>query len=189
MNMLSFDNSPLLQALIYATQSSEDNIPVSVDSAGRPLLQINGTQDIQADALDIRNLSAATDTSTITGADFDVRPLNGAQDSVLLSRNGFFVASATQTLVIGGTTVLTVDTAPYARSAFLVRADSISLLTAASLQLAPINNASYYVTDSTQSGLILGGDYLFVPSVSIRYMRIFATGVGSQLTAYYVGQI
>ena len=85
--------------------------------------------------------------------------------------------------------MLTVDTAAYARSAFLVRANSISLLTAANLQLAPVNSANYFVTDSTQSNLLLGGTYLFVPSVSIRYMRIFATGVGSQLTAYYVGQI
>ncbi len=187
--MLLFNNSPLFQALLYAMQSSGGNIPVSLDAAGRPLLQIDGTQAIQADALDVRSLSAAADTANITASDFDIRPLNGARDSVLLYRNGFFVASATQTLLIGGTTVLTVDTAPYARSAFLVRADFISLLTAASLQLAPVNNASYYVTNSTQSGLILGGDYLFVPSVSIRYMRIFATGVGSQLTTYYVGQI
>lgn len=187
--MLSFNNAPLFQALLYAMRPSGDNVPVSVDAAGRPLLQINGTQDIRADALDVRNLSAVADTANITATDFDVRPLNGAQDSVLLYQNGFFVASATQTLVIGGTTVLTVDTAPYARSAFLVRADFIALLTAASLQLAPVNSANFYVTDSTQSGLILGGDYLFVPSVSIRYMRIFATGIGSQLTAYYVGQI
>lgn len=189
MNALSFNNAPLFQALLYATQSSGNKTPVPVDIEGRPQLQINGTQTIQAASLDNRSLAAATDTANITSTNFDVRPLNGAQDSILLYRNGFVVTSATQTLVIGGTIVLTVDTALYARSAFLVRAEFISLLTAASLQLAPVNSANFYVTDSTQAGLILGGDYLFVPSISIRYMRIFATGVGSQLTAYHVGQI
>lgn len=189
MKTSSFNNAPLFQALLYATQSTSNKVPVSVDIAGRPKLIINGTQTIQASSLDVRNLTEATDTANITATNFDVRPLSGTEDSILLYRNGFAVTSATQTLLIGGTTVLTVDTAPYARNAFIVRAELISLLTAASLQLAPVNNASFYVTDSTQSGLILGNEYLFVPSVSMRYMRIFATGVGSQLTAYHVGQI
>ena len=189
MNSLIFDNAPLLHALLFAARPSVDEAPVAVDAEGQLKLVIDGTQTVGASSLDIRNLTAAQDAAGITAADFDMRNLSGVTDGVTQYQNGYYVTSATTSLLLGGTTVLTVDTAAYARSAFLVRANSISLLTAANLQLAPVNSANYFVTDSTQSNLLLGGTYLFVPSVSIRYMRIFATGVGSQLTAYYVGQI
>ena len=103
--------------------------------------------------------------------------------------NPFVALNNTVTLALGGTTVLTVDTSLYSSGAFLVRADSISLLTTVYLQLAPVNTASYFINQGSQSGLLLGGKYLFVPPVPMRYARIYATGVGSVLTAYYIGQI
>lgn len=189
MNQLTFNNDHPLAALIRGTGPGGTRVPMRVDGMGRPVLTVNGTQTIAANGLDIRSLSAARDAVTATATDFDIRSLSAAQDGVLQYANGYYVTSGSATLVLGGTTVLTVDTAAYSSSAFVVRVDSLSLLTAANLQLAPANISSYYTTDSTQSGLLLGGLYLFVPSVSMRYMRIFATGIGSQLTAYYVGQI
>jgi len=188
MNLLPSNNGPL-PAAIYGAASAGAHIPMRVDAQGNAVLSVNATQTVSAGSLDIRSLSALLDIAAITAADFDIRPLSGARDSVLLPSNGFYVTSASAALILGGTVVLTVDTAPYASSAFLVRADAISLLTTAYLQLAPADTAGFYTTDSSQSGLLLGGVYLFAPSVPLRYMRIYATGVGSQLTAWHVGQI
>lgn len=159
-----------------------------VDAEGRPVLKVNATQTIAASTLNMRNISGVTDTATITAANFNMRAVSGSRDSVLADANTFTVAANTATLLLGGTAVLTVDTSPYARSAFFVRADFISLLTTVFLQLAPVNTNSYFETAASEAGLVLGGEYLLIPTVPLRYARIFATGIGSILTAYYIGQ-
>ena len=186
MNDLPFNKRPI-NTQIYGA-SSNGPIALRTDDQGRPVLRLDATQTIAASSLDIRDLSAA-DIAAITAAGFAIRSLDGSRDSVTTVENPFTVLSATATLVLGGTSVLTVDTSPYSNSAFLVRADAISLLTTVSLQLAPVTTASYFTTIASESGLILGGRYLLLPPMSMRYARIFATGIGSVLTAYYIGQV
>ncbi|MEL7604051.1 MAG: hypothetical protein AAGU77_12925 [Bacillota bacterium] len=186
MNTLPFGGRQV-SAVPYGAAPEEGKAALRVDLAGRPVLTVGATQTIGAASLDIRSLSAALDTAGITASAFDIRALNSG-DSVTAYDNAYTVSSGSQTLLLGGTVVLTVDTSPYARSAFLVRVDSLSLLTTANLQLAPVNTSGYFETVASQSSLALGGVYVFVPDIAMKYARIFATGVGSVLTAYYVGQ-
>ena len=186
MNNLSFNRQPVY-AQIYGT-ASNGLTAMRTDAQGRPVLLLDATQTIAAASFDIRSLTAS-DTAAITAADFDIRSLNGDRDSVTTVESPYTVISNTATLILGGTTVLTVDTSPYSSSAFLVRAEAISLLTTVSLQLAPVTTASYFTTVDSESGLILGNDYLLLPTLLMRYARIYATGVGSVLTAYYIGQV
>lgn len=186
MNQIAANQQPL-HAQIYGAAPG-GLTAMRTDAQGRPVLRLDATQTIAASSFDIRNLTAA-DVAAITATGFDIRNLNGSRDSVTTVVNPFTVLFNTATLLLGGTTVLSVDTSPYSSSAFLVRADFISLLTAANLQQAPINSNNYFATVNTQSGLLLGGEYLFVPTVQMRYARIYATGVGSSLTAYYIGQV
>lgn len=187
MDFLSFSKQPVSAECCAASPGGETAL--RTDAQGRPVLYVGAAQTVAASGLDIRDLSAARDTAAITASDFDIRALTGGRDSVLASSNGYFVTSGSASILIGGTVVLTVDTRPYGRSAFLVRVDFLALGTTVSLQLAPVNTSSYFETVSSQTGLALGGTYLFVPSVPMRYARIYATGATAQLTAYYVGQI
>jgi len=187
MNILTFNRQPVA-ANIYGS-APDGPVAVNADAEGRPLLSLDATQTVAASALHIRDLNSARDTAAITAGGFDIRSLTGGRDSVSTVKNIFQIVSNTVTLLLGGTVVLTVDTKPYSQSAFLVRAEAVSLLTTVYLQLAPLNTGSYFETVATESGLILGGRYLLVPTMPLRYARIFATGVGSRLTAYYVGQI
>lgn len=186
MNELPFNKRPVY-AQIYGA-FSDGPTALRTDAQGRPVLQLDGAQTIAASSLNIRDLSEA-DTAAVTATGFDIRSLSGGRDSVGTVQRPFTVLSGTATLLLGGTTVLTVDTSPYSSSAFLVRADAISLLTTVSLQLAPVTTASYFTTVDSQSGLILGGRYLLLPTMPMRYARIFATGIGSVLTAYFIGQV
>lgn len=186
MNELSF-NQKAIHMQVYG-ESSHGPTAMRTDAQGRLVLRLDATQTIAASSFDIRNLSTG-DTAAITAADFDIRSLNDARDSVTISANTFTVVYNTATLLLGGTTVLTVDTSPYSNSAFLVRADAVSLLTTVYLQLAPVASANYFTTVASESGLLLGGEYLLLPSAAMRYARIYATGVGSVLTAYYIGQV
>jgi hypothetical protein len=188
MNILPFNTKPV-HTEIYGTSSLGGRIAMGTDAQGRPALYEDAVQTIAATAFDIRSLSGGTDSANITATAFDIRSLDSGLDSILASANTFFVTSGTATLLLGGTVVLSVDTSPYSSSAFLIRADAISLLTTVFLQLAPVDTATYYVTVASESSLILGGRYLLVPTMPLRYARIFATGVGSRLTAYYVGQV
>ncbi|MGI6005105.1 MAG: hypothetical protein ACOX88_06805 [Christensenellales bacterium] len=188
MNFFSFNKRPV-HAEIYGSTPSEDRVAMRADEQGRPVLTVGATQTIAASSLDIRNLSGTEDTAAITAADFAIRALSSIRDSVTAGSSTFFVTSGSATLIVGGTTVLAVDTQPYAVSAFLVRATFISAVTTVFLQLSPVTTASYFQTVASQSGLAGGGTYLLVPPMSMRYARIFATGLGSQLTAYYVGQV
>ncbi len=163
-------------------------VGMQTDVQGRPVLHLNATQTIDAASFNIRDLTAS-DAAVMTATDFDIRNLDGTRDSVTTVNNPFAVTNNTVTLVLGGSTVLTVDTSPYSRSIFLVRADAVSLLTTVNLQLAPINSANYFTTVATETGLILGGEYLLLPTVQMKFARIYATGIGSVLTAYFVGQV
>lgn len=186
MNELSF-NQKAIHMQVYG-ESSHGPTALRTDTQGRPVLRLDATQTIAASSFDIRNLSTV-DIAAITAADFNIRGLNGTRDSVTISANTFTVVSDTVALLLGGTTVLTVDTSPYSNSAFLVRADAISALTTVYLQLAPVASANYFITVASESGLLGGGEYLLLPSVAMRYARIYATGFQSVLTAYYIGQV
>ena len=142
MNFLTF-NQQSAAAQIFAL-AQDGAIAMRTDEAGYPVLKVSGTQTIVATDLDIRDLDGANDTAAITAGNFAIRPLEGSRDSLELAQNNFYVTSDTATLLLGGTVVLTVDTAPYANSALMVRADAISLLTSVYLQLAPVNTDSYF---------------------------------------------
>lgn len=188
MNFLTRNKRPV-HAGIYGTPLSGDPVPMRVDADGRPVLRLDATQTVAASALDIRSLSAARDTANITASDFAIRPLDGDRDGIAVYRNDFYVESNTETIpLLGSVTVLQVDTMPYASSAFMVRADSVSALTSVFLQISPVTTASHFVTVAQESGILFGNTYLLVPTMSLRFMRIFATGALSRLTAYYVGQ-
>lgn len=150
------------------------NQVMRTDAQGRPVLRLDATQTISGSSLDIRSLTAA-DSAAVTAGNFSIRSLEGERDSLKILQNTFIAATASATLLLGGTTVLTVDISPYSSATFLVSADLISLATTVFLQLAPINSANYFQTVSSQSGLILGGRYLFVPAAAMRYARIYAT--------------
>lgn len=186
MNDLSFNKRPV-RAQIYG-EAPDGLTAFRTDEQGSPILKVGGTQTIAASDFDIRNLDLS-DVAAITALNFDIRDFNEGSDSVMIGERPFMVTSNTITLVLGGTTVLTVDTSPYSNGVFLIRADLISLLTTVNLQTAPINSSNYFTTIDSESGLILGGKYLFSPSVQMRYVRVYATGVGSVLTAYYIGQV
>lgn len=158
------------------------------DAQGRPVLWEDATQTIAASSLNLRDLTAS-DIANITAANFDIRALNSSLDAVKTGANPYATASNTTSILLGGTTVLTVDTRPYSSSAFLVQANSISLLTTVYLQLAPVNSNNYFTNVASEAGLILGGVYLLLPTMTMRYARIFATGIGSTLTAFFIGQV
>ncbi len=189
MNVIPSNKKPVY-AEIYGVSPSDGRVAMSTDIQDRPILKVDAAQTIAAADFNIRNLNGSTDSSIITAADFAIRALDGSRDGVTAYDNSFFVTSGTATILLGGTTVLQVDTSPYSSSAFLVRADALALLATVSLQLSPVDNpASYFTTVASEGNLILGGRYLFVPPVPLRYARIFGTGVGARFTAYYVGQI
>jgi len=181
-------NPRSVHAEIYGAPPAGGPAGMRTDAQGRPVLSVGAAQTMAASSFDLRDLSAALDTAGITAAGFDLRALEGSRDSVSSASNAFYVVSNTAALLIGGTVVLTVDTSPYAGSAFIVRADALSAATSVYLQLAPVNTPSYYVTVASASGLLLGNTYLLVPPLPMRYARVYAPGIGSVLTAYYVGQ-
>jgi hypothetical protein len=185
MNNSSLNKRPV-RAQLYGTATAP--VPLRTDALGRPVMQLDAVQTIAASSFDIRNLSAS-DIAMITATDFDIRALNGATDSVTTVGAPFVTNMGTATILLGGTTVLTVDLSPYANNVFVVRADSISLATTVNLQLAPVNSANYFTTVASQGGLLLGGRYILIPTATMKYARITASGVGSVLTAYHIGQV
>ena len=187
MNHPSFNAKQPLHMQIYG-KIAEGLNAIRTDAQGRPVLWEGATQTIAATSFNVRDLNAS-DVANITALNFDIRNLESSLDAVRTGANPYAVASNTATLVLGGTTVLTVDTRPYSNTAFLVQANLISLLTTVFLQLAPVNSSNYYTTVDSATGLILGGEYILLPTMSMRYARIYATGVGSILTAYFIGQV
>lgn len=187
MNLLSFNRQPL-SAQVFGREPPETERPFQTDAQGRPILRLDAVQTVAASSLDIRNLTDTRDTLAITALNFDMRSLSAARDPLTAGKNTFFTASGSAGIVLGGTTVLTVDTGPYAYSAFLAVVEFLALGTTVYLQTAPVNIDSYFVTLDSRTGLALGGKYLMVPNVPMRYLRIYGTGIGAQLGAYYFGQ-
>lgn len=186
MNKQSFNDKRSINMKVYGKASGTLAV-LRVDTQGQPVLREDATQTIVATALNMRDLTSL-DAMTATATGFDIRGFGSNRDAIVAAQNADTVLSNTATLVLGGTTVLTVDMSPYSTSTFLVIADSISLLTSVYLQLAPVNDADYFTTVASETGLVLGGEYLLLPTAPMHYARIYATGIGSVLTAYYFGQ-
>lgn len=179
----SFFAAPLLS---QPSAHNPNAMPLAADAQGRLQLAVAGTQTITAQHLDIAALSGS---AVITAANLAIGPLTPQRNALAQGQLPYNTFYDSVLLVLGGTTVLQADTLPYAKSTFVVRADFISALTTVYLQVAPADIASYYTTISSATSLVLGGLYVFTVTVPLRYARIFATGIGSQLSAWYVGQV
>jgi hypothetical protein len=104
-NNLVFNNvADQLKSLVHGHTSTGLAIPLNVDTSGNVSMTVTD--------LDIRSLTAATDTVsigntvTVEATDLDIRPLTGATDSVTVTATDFDIrplTAATDTVSIGNT--------------------------------------------------------------------------------------
>lgn len=166
-------------------------MPMVTDSIGRMVLSPDLTIGTEANALDIRPLNEAWDMPSITVSNLAIRDLTGTRDNLTLFRQSFLEASESgQILALSSRNFLPTDIGAYRKNTFYVRNTSgLSISVTVTLQLAPINNDSYYVDDGSSFNLIGGNTVIFQPSKLMKYARIRVSAVLlANVTVYYFGQ-
>jgi hypothetical protein len=160
-----------------------------VDGQGK--LQLSpATLNAFATNLDIGDLNAGADQVTITAINLDIRNLNGEQDSLqIYSRSTASDSVSATLLALQTVNLLTENVGPFRHNTYFVKNTSIGVAVTISLQLAPLNNDSYFVTDGSAFSLIAGGTITFTPSKVSKYARIQLSSLllGS-VQAFYFGQ-
>ncbi len=176
------------KSAIYASASGE-NLPLRTDTAGRPVLSPSLFVPITATDFDIRPLSPASDSLFITGTDIDVRGLSGAQDSVEIRGKTYVTDSESGSIqILSSSTFLTKNLSSYKTNVYHVRNTGIGVAVTVSLEIAPADIDSYYVTDGSSFSLIAGGNLIFVPSMLMKFARIRITAalaVGNAAVNYF----
>lgn len=168
-------------------KNGEENLPFITDSQGRLILSSTLDVDIQADNLNIRDLTAARDSLTILASDLDVRALNGSQDSVQIQARNYTEDMESGTIVaLGSRNFLPKDVSRYGRNYYVVR-NVGGVGVTVTLQIAPVNSDNYYVDDGSSFSLIAGGTQIFTPSKLMKYVRIRVSAVllGSVIVNYF----
>jgi hypothetical protein len=168
-------------------RNGETDLPLATDAQGRLILSPTLNVAIQADNLNIRDLTVARDSLAVSASTLDVRDLNGSQDSVQLQSRTFAEDSDSGTIVaLGSMNFLPKDVSKYAGNYYVVRNVGGVGLTV-TLQIAPVNNDNYYVNDGSSFDLIAGGTQIFTPSRLMKFARIRVTAVllGSVIVNYF----
>ena len=189
MNELVFNTS--CENLHAAGYGQNGGSARALSADGNGVLEISpATLNITAANLDIHNLTAAADQITITAVDLDIRNLSGAQDSLQIYSRFTATDSVSATLLALQTVNLLVENVgTYKKNTYFIKNTSIGVAVTISLQLAPLDNDSYYVTDGSAFSLVAGGTVVFTPSKVSKYARIQLSSLllGS-VQAFYFGQ-
>ena len=174
-------------------KSEQDGLLTGIvtDNAGRMILSNQINIDTQAHALDIRPLSGAQDSASMTASNVDIRTLTGERDHLGISSR--FSAEAQESAVIvalGVRNFLPRDLSAYSENVYYVQNTSaLSISVTINLQIAPVNNDSYYINDGSSYSLIGGGTAVFEPSKLMRYARIRVSAtLLANVTVYYFGR-
>jgi hypothetical protein len=187
-NIIASNDASKLQAAVYGMQGTGLN-PIAVDPLGKQIFSSPSIAQITAENFDIRNLSAARDRLSITARDLDIRNLNGSQDSINLynrasaeaSESGFILALATKNF-------LTRNVSMYRSNTYDV-VNQGGVAVTINLQLAPIDNDSYYINDGGTFNLLIGSRIVLEPSKLMKYARIrVSTLLLGSVSVYYLGQ-
>ncbi len=187
-------NTPIKHLLMTGYGKSEQDdffTSIVTDEAGRMILSNSLNIETQANALDIRSLDWLQDSATITTSDMDIRSLTGERDSLALAGQSFAEATESGTIVaLSSRNFLPRDLSAYRQNTFYVRNTSaLSVSVSINLQIAPINNDSYYVNDGSSYNLVGGSIAIFQPSQLMRYARIRVSALLlANVTVYYFGQ-
>lgn len=189
MNNIIFSNdASQLQAAVYGINGTNVR-PIAVDTSGQAIITSTFTTSITAVDFDIRNLSLAGDSALVTANNLDIRNLSGTQDSVKLYNRASVDDTESGTIVaLGSRNFLTKNISMYRKNSYVV-INQGGVAVTINLQIAPIDNDSYYINDGSDFNLLVGGRATFVPSKLTKYARIRVSAVllGS-VTVYYFGQ-
>lgn len=170
LNQQLFNQSPQqMTAAIFGAHLSGPGA-IRSDSSGELIASSGAAIPIEANALDIRALSGATDSALVYG-----------QSSAYDSESALIVG-------LGSYDFLPKNVGPYSRNTYMaVNTGSVAL--SVTLQIAPVDNDAYYVNDGSAFDLLVGNTHTFEPSRLMKYARIHVTAVvlGSA-TVYYFGQ-
>lgn len=181
---------PGLKAQILGQEGGQGRA-FRADGEGRLLLSPSLVVPAAADDLDIRSLDAARDSVLVTASGLDIRPLSGASDSVTLYGNAF-VEDTISTTVSGTTALLTRDISLYRENSFFIRNQSLGASLTLAIQVAPVNDADLFTTIAGGTGSISGlGNFVGAVTIPMRFARlqVTVTGGGSaNVVAYYFGR-
>jgi len=191
MNELVFNRTPdTLKAVIYGADGSVLRA-VAVDDAGRFLISPDSAVTVTANNLDIRPLSAATDSVLVTADSLEIRPLSGETDSVTLYGNAFVEDSVSTTLSPGASAVLTRGISPYSENSFFIRNQSAGASLSLAVQVSPVSDPDFFTTVPGGTGTITGvGNFIGAVTIPARYARLLVTvsGGSASVVAYYNGR-
>lgn len=191
MNFLVFNQSAdSLKTAVYGSYNGEA-VAVATDEDGNFVFSPDSLITVTASNLDIRDLTAARDTVTVTASNFDIRDLNGDQDSVQVSSKAFVQTQTTVTVAANTTTYLLVqEIGGYSDNSFFLRnTNAVSGSITVTLQVAPTNSDSYYVS-ATATSVGAASNYLAAVATLMRYARLQAQtgGTAVGVDAYYNGR-
>ncbi len=185
-----FNEAPQqLHSQIYG-ESGAQSMYFTTDSQGRMILSPSLHAAVTASNLNIHNLNPARDTAAITASNLDIRGLAGPGDSVSNWGSAYVQASQSSPVPILGTVyLLPRDMAPYSQNTFIA-SNNLGVAVTIQLQIAPADNASYYINDGSSFSLLGNSRLVLVPSVLMRYARVMVTGLLSlgSVSVYYLGR-
>ena len=190
MNFLVFNRSAEnLKTAIYG-RYAQQSVAIATDAAGNFIFSPTSLITVTATNFDIRNLTSARDTVNVTATDFDIRNLSGTQDSVQVSAKQFLEARSTITVSANTTTyLLTREIGGYSQNSYFLRNTNGSGAISVAVEIAPTDNADFYVASSTTS-VAAGSNYLSAVATLMRYarLRVQAGGTAIGVDAFYNGR-
>ncbi len=167
-------------------------IPIATDGQGRMILSPELDLQVQSNGLDIRPLVESSDSVTATASNLFIRGLDGVQDSLSFNREASVAANQTSSVPILSTVYfLPTDTGAYRQNTFYVRNTGlVSVAVTVTLEIAPVNDSAYYVTDSSSFSLVGGNTLVLSPTRLMRYARVRVSALLSlaTVTVYYFGR-
>ena len=190
MNFLIFNRSAeSLKTAIYG-QYNQDVVAIATDAQGNLIFSPSSQITVTATNFDIRNLTSARDTVNVTATDFDIRNLSATQDSVQVGAKGFLEVQTTATIPSNTTTyLLTQDIGGYSQNSYFLRNTSGSGSITVTLEIAPVDNATYYVP-FTATSVAANSNYLTAVATLMRYahLKVQTGGTAIGVNAYYNGR-
>ncbi len=188
MNHLIFNETAKeLRTLLYGLNGA-NAVAVALDSGGALMISSQSAVPVTAVNLDIRNLTQTRDTVNVTATDLDIRNLSGTQDSVQIYNDAFVESSTSTNVTSGSNILLTTNIGTYSGNSFFLRNTGSSTVTV-TLQIAPVDDNSYYVTHVSAQGVTAGSNYLQAVTVPIKYARLLVTASTTvSVVAYYNGR-
>ena len=125
---------------------------------------------------------------TITATNLDIRNLRGTQDSVQVSSMGFVEDNVTMTVPSGTNFVLTENISLYSENSFFIRNTGPATVTV-TLQVAPLDNPSYYVGNSTAQGVASSTNTINAVTLPMKFARLqVVASTNTGVIVYYNGR-